>query len=636
MTVTPDIELCIRNITPENRKAKFAKAIRSVAQYLGVPVSIERKKEAAHTHGTGEPFLFRAHEELIYKWYNVFSTALDETYNLIISYFSLPEMRIISKAGPDQVLTHKGKILYSPETGEPIKRKDWEEFVKLLEKFLNQKLKDTDKKIILDSKALGRILNRMLKYNKLPDVTSLPLDKIKYRGKTLSWISESIKNMRSVMGESLSRPEMATIQVMQLSTAQRITGVTEKVRADVKQLLIDGVLARKSKSQISQDLFHSMTGHNRDFQRIVDTEIQNSLNNALLLDEVHNAKPGEKIYFQRVEVIDDNTCPFCREMNGTVVLWSDNPLESDKINDPQAKYAIWEGKNWEGKKNVVVNGVFHPYCRGTWTRYNAEVNALIAKAQQRAERWNDALDQAEQEWKLKGIADPNDQTPGFVDRINELYNEITHTEETKPLTKSLVETSVPADPPRDSVPISYAEQVFRALYGDTQQRTFQKSLTFSGHKLAARYRFAGFDISVENKAGSIRSGKDQDGHKWHTVMHYEYGYIRGSVGVDGDQVDVYIGPDEAAPFVYVVHQNDPTTGKYDEDKVMLGFSSLKEARAAYLKQYDRPGFLGTIDRIPLEEFRDKVLSKDYQGKMVKSFAQRVRAVVEVASRGCVD
>jgi hypothetical protein len=107
-------------------------------------------------------------------------------------------------------------------------------------------------------------------------------------------------------------------------------------------------------------------------------------------------------------------------------------------------------------------------------------------------------------------------------------------------------------------------------------------------------------------------------------MHFDYGYIRGTEGVDGDHVDVYIGPNEEALKVYVVHQNDPVTGKYDEDKVMLGFDSLYEAKKAYMKQYDRPGFLGGIDILPLEQFREKALSKKHHGKMVKSFAGRVR------------
>jgi hypothetical protein len=128
---------------------------------------------------------------------------------------------------------------------------------------------------------------------------------------------------------------------------------------------------------------------------------------------------------------------------------------------------------------------------------------------------------------------------------------------------------------------------------------------------------------VENKRGSTRRGTDKDGHEWQCKLFFDYGYIRGTEGVDGDHVDVYIGPHEEAQSVYIVHQNDPVTGKYDEDKVMLGFSSLHDARAAYLKQYDRPGFLGKIDVMPIEEFREKVLSKQYHGKMVKSYSERV-------------
>jgi len=89
------------------------------------------------------------------------------------------------------------------------------------------------------------------------------------------------------------------------------------MKNDIKQILIDGVKSRKGKSQISQDLFDRMTGHNRDFQRIADTETINAMNNSFLQDEVHGAEPGEKVYFQRVEVIDANTCNFCKKMHGT-------------------------------------------------------------------------------------------------------------------------------------------------------------------------------------------------------------------------------------------------------------------------------------------------------------------------------
>jgi hypothetical protein len=171
---------------------------------------------------------------------------------------------------------------------------------------------------------------------------------------------------------------------------------------------------------------------------------------------------------------------------------------------------------------------------------------------------------------------------------------------------------------------SVLSRVNKAFYGEEQIPILTKSLTWSGYKLQDRIKFAGFNISIENKKGSYRSGVDKDGHKWKIFMHNSYGYIRGTEGTDGDHIDVYVGPDEDATSVYIVHQNDPVTGRYDEDKVMLGFSSLYDARQAYLKQYDRPGFLGKITVMPIEEFREKVLSKKYHGKMVKSFSERVQ------------
>jgi hypothetical protein len=116
-------------------------------------------------------------------------------------------------------------------------------------------------------------------------------------------------------------------------------------------------------------------------------------------------------------------------------------------------------------------------------------------------------------------------------------------------------------------------------------------------------RFCGLDITVENAAGSIRSGTDDDGKPWAITMLHDYGYIKRTEGADGEQVDCYVGPDEGCTHVYVVHQNDPETGMYDEDKCMIGFDSEDSARAAYLAHYDRPGFLGSVSPIPIDTFK---------------------------------
>lgn len=547
------------DLTPNNRKDKIEKAVRILSKQLGVPVAVER----LHEH-KGEAFAFKAQEELTYKWADYLNNATKEVYGFVCAYFDLPVQNILQKA---DVLRHKGQILYSPETGKPIKKSDWDNFVKALEKILNRKYGETGKKIVLDSQSLGRLLDRMLKYNKLPEVKDVKLSDIRYSGKSFSYIAESARNAEKVFGAI----DNARLELLEQSAAERITGVTEQMKHDIKQVLIDGVKSRKSKQQISQELFNKLTGTNRDFRKIADTEIQNNINNAFLEQEVEATPKGEKVYFKRMEIVDGATCPFCKKMNDTIAVWSDTPLSNDKVDgDPYATVALWQGKDWNGQKDYVANGVFHPYCRGIWIRWNSLINAFSAMAHKRNVQYNAAVDKAREEWKAKGVDNPNDKTPGYIERINELYNS-----------------------------------------GDVQ-----KSLTWSGYELQDRYNFAGLKISIENKKGTTRTGKDEDGHEWHTFMHYDYGYIRGTEGVDGDHVDCYIGDNENAKNVYIIHQNNPVTHEYDEDKCMLGFNTLEEAKKAYIKQYDRPGFLGSITTMGIEEFKDYVLAKENHAQRI--------------------
>jgi hypothetical protein len=131
----------------------------------------------------------------------------------------------------------------------------------------------------------------------------------------------------------------------------------------------------------------------------------------------------------------------------------------------------------------------------------------------------------------------------------------------------------------------------------------------AARKLQGRMKIKGMDISIENKKGSVRRGVDQDGHEWKIKMSYPYGYIRGTEGTDGDHVDCYIGDNHESTRVYIIHQNDPVTGKYDEDKVMIGFNTAKEAKDAYMMQYDRPGFYGSMENCDVEKFKELLNKK---------------------------
>jgi hypothetical protein len=145
----------------------------------------------------------------------------------------------------------------------------------------------------------------------------------------------------------------------------------------------------------------------------------------------------------------------------------------------------------------------------------------------------------------------------------------------------------------------------------------KKSLTYSGHPLQGRTRVQGMDISIENKKGSTRCGVDKDGHSWSCKMNFSYGYVRGTVGVDKDHLDVYVGDNPESEIVFIVNQNDPVTGKFDEQKVMLGFNTEAEAKEAYLKQYDRPGFFGDIIKMDIDTFKDKAFDPENKGRVLE-------------------
>ena len=176
--------------------------------------------------------------------------------------------------------------------------------------------------------------------------------------------------------------------------------------------------------------------------------------------------------------------------------------------------------------------------------------------------------------------------------------------------------------------VRQARQKEKAIDKATAATASEAQLEAGNYK-KKHLRFRGMEVSIENRAGSVREGKDKDGTPWRVKMHYDYGYIRRTEGTDGDHVDVYIGPDEDADTVYVVHQAYPETGRYDEDKCMLGFGSAEQAKAAYLKQYDDPKFFGAMTAVPISMFKEKVFGD--KGEPVVPDAARRAAEAKLKS-----
>lgn len=136
----------------------------------------------------------------------------------------------------------------------------------------------------------------------------------------------------------------------------------------------------------------------------------------------------------------------------------------------------------------------------------------------------------------------------------------------------------------------------------------------AGNYKMGHLKVDGLDVSIENPKGSTRSGKDANGTEWSVTMNNDYGYIRRTEGADGDHVDVFLSDNPEQGDVFIVDQVK-SDGSFDEHKVMYGFNSEEEARAAYLANYS-PGWngLGAITRTSKEEFKEWV--KDGEKKSV--------------------
>lgn len=148
-------------------------------------------------------------------------------------------------------------------------------------------------------------------------------------------------------------------------------------------------------------------------------------------------------------------------------------------------------------------------------------------------------------------------------------------------------------------------------------RLFLSRDLIKARKLHGRMSFQGLPISVENRAGSRRYWYDPaaDEHG-STKMKYPYGYVRGTLGLDGDAVDVFVGPDESSDRVFVITQmKRPSFKEVDEQKVMLGFNSAKEAKQAYLKHFNDPRFFGSMKELSVSEF--KTALEQNKGKLIK-------------------
>lgn len=141
----------------------------------------------------------------------------------------------------------------------------------------------------------------------------------------------------------------------------------------------------------------------------------------------------------------------------------------------------------------------------------------------------------------------------------------------------------------------------------------------AGNYKKGHVQVGAFDITIEQPEGSIRRGTDADGKQWESKMHNTYGYFRGTEGVDGDHIDVFLSNDMDVwngAQVFVVDQYNPD-GTFDEHKVMLGFNDASDAKNNYLSNYEKGWENGRridVSAVNLEDFEKWIASSHRKTK----------------------
>lgn len=136
--------------------------------------------------------------------------------------------------------------------------------------------------------------------------------------------------------------------------------------------------------------------------------------------------------------------------------------------------------------------------------------------------------------------------------------------------------------------------------------TFETLKILNEAKIHSNLEFNDLDISIEVPAGGARKGVNKKtGQAWEHKIGAHYGYIKGTHSPDGEHLDCYVrkNPKKDAK-VYVVHQMTVDGSKFDEDKVMLGFTSSAEARAMFKSCTFKPATMyGGMTEFSMEHFR---------------------------------
>lgn len=309
----------------------------------------------------------------------------------------------LKKAQEDAPLIFRGRIMYNPKDGKPIKLKDWKRLEKAIVKYLNMEKSYLQEKMTEDSYFLGTLLNR--------------LDEVNRKKSTLKSFDLEMPKWEKY---NYSDFDMDKLEISKQLTGIYLQDVTDRTRSKIQRVIIEGVKDKQSKHEIFQKLWDSEADLNRDWDRVIRTETAMNSNNGFLISQLR-AEPDEKYIFMK-GISSGGACEHClRFINEKVVILLEASPEGggDKVVVEGEEYsAIWPGKSNYGRKpaNYWVAVTMHPYCRCSWNRWYRELEEAAMKISNRSKKWGEAIEE------IKGIG-LKEEDKQFIVEVNKLFKQ---------------------------------------------------------------------------------------------------------------------------------------------------------------------------------------------------------------------
>jgi hypothetical protein len=155
----------------------------------------------------------------------------------------------------------------------------------------------------------------------------------------------------------LQPQEVETVKNAEVRTAEKITEVADRHRAQIKQIVLQAINGRWTPQKLAQMLFDKFGEQNRDWRRVAITELAMATNDAYL----SGCEEGDIVWVPPVE----GACQYCKKYLEGKSFTVTHKAELMGHNYDQEMQYVWVGKTNYGHTAATYIPCIplHPNCR---------------------------------------------------------------------------------------------------------------------------------------------------------------------------------------------------------------------------------------------------------------------------------